>query len=552
MKLVLRNYLGSLKEEGELDRICVEMLKDHGLVVLSEPQKGTRQYGVDVLARGCLFAASGDRTYALVIKCRDIDRVEYEREKTGIRASVRECLEVYIGNHLPPECRDVPLTVCIVCGGEIKFEVRENLNSLYQQESVNAQRNGHCVIFEEWNGARISELMLSSMDNPNVLVRGKKRLLFRALALAAEPDLSFAAFKSYVDEVLQSAQSASSGDRRKCFNCIVLAVAMLVNECDKEEVNNRDASWRAAEYAFLRLWDCEKKTCTVINDISRLYCTVAGQYLSRIENYVGERYGFTLSVQGNNEVDVILRFYDVLGRLASFGLYLRSQNRDVEIRQRILMVIRQMLTGNVATVMPLIDSHVGPIGMSMLLLKADGMGDVAEVWLEMLVQNIENAFRQGYAYPVTNLDYVQLIGHMHSNESSKEILKYFYSSELMPVLLLMARALRRDDICAKIARLVEVLPRDVDYQMWFLDDGSEASFYRGDRLCGSQLCSLPLGDLARTCDMIRRESECLPIDLSCNKTQYQGLLFLGCRHYKFPLPGNFWANEIVSGRANQT
>lgn len=544
MKLVLRNYLCSLKEDGELDRICVEILKDYGLTVISTPQIGTRQYGVDVLARGRLSVSGQDRAYALIIKCKDIDRVEYEREKTGIRASIQECLEVYVQNHLPPECRDIPLIVCIVCGGEIKFEVRENLNSLYTREREIAQRNGLNVTFEEWNGAKLSEMMLASMDNTNVVVRGSQRLLFRALALAAEPDMSFSAFKAFVDKVLKMAATATSADRRKHLNSIVLAVAMLMNECDKDEVNNRDASWRAAEYAYLRLWECEKRASVVIDDISRLYCTVANQYLSRIEGYVSRRYGFTLSVQGNNEVDVILRFYDVLGRLASYGLYLRSQNRDVDIRRRILVTMEQMLVGNFATVMPLSDSHAGPIGMSMLFLKKEGLDKVAEDWLEMLVQNIGNAFHQGYAYPVTNLNYAQLIEHLHSNERSKDIAACFYASELMPILLVMAKVLHREDISSNIIQLVGALPRNTDYQVWYLDGASEGSFYQGDRLCGSQLCSLPLGDVDRTCDMILKESALLPVELSCTKVQHAGLLFIGCRHYDFPLPGNFWANEI--------
>ena len=54
MKLILKEYLASLRERDELDAILPDLLSQLGFTVLSKPQRGTRQYGVDVAAVGAL------------------------------------------------------------------------------------------------------------------------------------------------------------------------------------------------------------------------------------------------------------------------------------------------------------------------------------------------------------------------------------------------------------------------------------------------------------------------------------------------------------------
>jgi hypothetical protein len=54
MKLIIRQYLASPKERGELDAVLPDLLSQLGLNVFSRPQRGTSQDGVDVAAVGCL------------------------------------------------------------------------------------------------------------------------------------------------------------------------------------------------------------------------------------------------------------------------------------------------------------------------------------------------------------------------------------------------------------------------------------------------------------------------------------------------------------------
>ena len=52
VKLVIKEYLASLKEREELDAMLPNLLSEMGFTVYSRPGRGTRQYGVDVAAVG--------------------------------------------------------------------------------------------------------------------------------------------------------------------------------------------------------------------------------------------------------------------------------------------------------------------------------------------------------------------------------------------------------------------------------------------------------------------------------------------------------------------
>ena len=70
MKLIIRQYLASLKERGELDAILPDLLSELGLNVYSRPSRGTRQDGVDVAAVGKLEGDDTDKVYLFSIKSR--------------------------------------------------------------------------------------------------------------------------------------------------------------------------------------------------------------------------------------------------------------------------------------------------------------------------------------------------------------------------------------------------------------------------------------------------------------------------------------------------
>ena len=564
MKHLLKHYLYSLKEEGELDRICVEMLEDLGLTVDFAPQKGTRQYGVDILAHGIMPGEVEEKAYALIVKAKDIDRQTFDAPETGVAVSVKECINVYVRNCMPAGCRSLPLVVCVVCGGEVKFEVSESLVSLEETEFKWAKEHkGILVTGEEWNGDTLAGKLMKSLDNLNILVAPDKKLMSRAIALADDPSSSFAAFKAFANSLLSEGGMSESVQLRR-LHALNLAVAMLFEECKSGEINNREAAWLAVEYAYLREWEfiqrnkvgksITKRQNEVLEDIARLYCQIADSYIDRISLFVKERYGFAMAVDGYNEVDVILRFYDTLGKLASYGLYRltkytsesgqnKKDSTEAEMVARvnkIVAVISQMLTGNTASVMPLLDSESNAIAMALLFLTKVKCAELASGWINILVEGLFASFGQGYGYPVVSLGYKELMEHIHSG-SGDLIDKNLPSTELLPMIASVSLKLGALDAYDKVCELIRHLPQSINCQVWFFDEDSEKEFFVGKASCGSQLCSLPVTDKARFVELLTQGKKSSPMELSCCETEHEGLLFIGCRHYGYPLPGNFIA-----------
>lgn len=92
MKLLLADYVGSLKERGELDAILPDLLSELGFHVISRPAIGAVQRGVDVAAVG--KDEDGERKLFLFsVKAGDLTRAEWDAGLQALRPSLNEILD---------------------------------------------------------------------------------------------------------------------------------------------------------------------------------------------------------------------------------------------------------------------------------------------------------------------------------------------------------------------------------------------------------------------------------------------------------------------------
>ena len=102
MKLVIREYLASLKERGELDAILPDLLSELGFVVYSRPQRGTIQHGVDIAAVG--NDEDGEKKlFLFTVKQGDLTRQEWDGTPQALRPSLNEIIDGYIPSRIPTE-----------------------------------------------------------------------------------------------------------------------------------------------------------------------------------------------------------------------------------------------------------------------------------------------------------------------------------------------------------------------------------------------------------------------------------------------------------------
>ncbi|XOF33939.1 MAG: hypothetical protein ACL93V_01160 [Candidatus Electrothrix sp. YB6] len=111
MKLIIREYLASLRERKELDALLPDLLSQMGLDVFSKPGIGNRQYGVDVAAFGSIDDQP-EKVYLVSIKSGDLGRKDWNSGSIqDLQPSLDEIRDTYIPTHLPAEYKNKPIEI---------------------------------------------------------------------------------------------------------------------------------------------------------------------------------------------------------------------------------------------------------------------------------------------------------------------------------------------------------------------------------------------------------------------------------------------------------
>ena len=123
MKLLIKEYLSSLKERGELDAILPDLLSEMGLHVFSRPAVGVRQHGVDLAAVG----VDGDgqrKVFLFTVKAGNLTRQDWNGTTQAVRPSLDEIQDSYVRQRIPKQYAELPVAICICVGGDVDCALR--------------------------------------------------------------------------------------------------------------------------------------------------------------------------------------------------------------------------------------------------------------------------------------------------------------------------------------------------------------------------------------------------------------------------------------------
>ena len=217
MRMMLRDYLASLRERDELDAILPDLLSELGYTVYSRPSRGTRQHGVDVAAVG-----PDNRLHLFSIKRGNLTRAEWDGDSAqALRPSLNEIRDVYIPFHLPEAYRSLKVVICLCLGGDVQEQVRSSVSG-YTRENATDR-----ISYDEWNGDRIAQYIEEGLLGEGLLT-GRMRSSFRkAVAMLDEPDTSFAHFSAFVAALLAEAEGASGKARITAARQICICLWIL-------------------------------------------------------------------------------------------------------------------------------------------------------------------------------------------------------------------------------------------------------------------------------------------------------------------------------------
>ncbi|HEX8214772.1 MAG TPA: hypothetical protein VF582_04785 [Allosphingosinicella sp.] len=583
MRLVIREYLASLKERDELDAVLPDLLTELGFTVYSRPGRGTRQYGVDVAAVG-MGRDNVRRVHLFSVKSGDLNRNEWNTASPqSLRPSLDEILDHYVTSRIPPEYASLPIAICLTFGGVIDEQVRAEVTGYLNRYTTEK------ISFEEWNGDRLAQVILDGILREGLLPAPLRSHLRKSVAMVEEPDIALDHFQRLL-RALTDTPGTTAAQR--------LSQARLINICLwimfawAREADNVEAPYRASERALLEIWQLLKADIRrggkgaeaaglVVNELVELHFTIWDTlFEGKVLPHAHTRHALSSAVGSHAAIDVNLKLFDLIGRLALRGLWLVWQlspaagpvvlnnaylqalpaeladttKATVHRIDRLCGQLMAIVGNNRALLSPIGDWQGIDIALAFTLLASrPGAQGAIDEWAEELAKRTMFAFTVQGRYPTTSHSYWDLVDH--PSEQSDEYQKgATEGSILYPLLAVFAAARGRQDIYDELAAFKAKQASHCTFQTWLPDEDSEDNLYLGRDNHGAALTGIPVTKGAQDAlDFVITEATTNThyYQLSAVRLGHWPLVLMACRAYRYPVPPQVW-RDLLSNLRPQT
>ncbi len=556
MKLIFTEYLASLKERGELDVIMPDLLSEIGFTVLSKPAVGTKQYGVDVSAVG-IDNGGKQALFLFSIKPGNLRRSDWDVGPQSLRASLNQILDVYIYKRIPKRYNHLPVKVVLCIGGYLHEDVRDDVNGYMDTHTQG------CITFDLWNGDRLAEMLLSGILREKTLPETWSSDLRKSVALVDEPSTCFAHYCRFVSSI---DKHCKSNRRARLIAIRQIYLGLWTLYVWSRTAGNIEAAYLCSERAILVAWPLIKnslsgnsKEARQLKDsmirLIKLHNAIADDYLS---TYVRPRakilHGLAAAVPTRSALDVNLKLFDILGRVATRGLWylqlmeLLDANKDkklvADVRAAlgsIAELLDDMRLNNPILYTPIKDSQAIDINIACLFLNRIGWNHVIKEWIKQTAHATIFAYKVNHEYPCVFEDYRDLAGHPKDEPSYRK--EATAASLLIPTLAVWAAVTDDNETLGVLADFASGPFQHSTLQLWYPGPDSEEHLYRYSDNHGLAATGFRI---ERTCDdmLALVRAECTASKAYCSLSALKfglwPLLVSASRHHRVPLPPHLW------------
>ena len=569
MKLIIKEYLAALRERGELDAIIPDMLSQLGLHVFSEPTRGTTQRGVDVAAEGKIQLSDGNSyegIFLLSIKAGNLTRSEWDTGPQALRPSLNEILDSYIPHNLTDKQRLRHIYICFCIGGVVVENVRDLVAGFI---ATNTRSN---IFFLEWNGDILADMINRGLLSDEVIASDAKMFLRKSIAMLESSEISYRYFNNFLQNLVGA--NPTKKERKRLVLQINLSLWILWAWGRNEKA--LETVYLSAELGLLYSWHLLRKGREGERDLFLktlyVYQCICYDYLqTNVLPYTNVLHCLSLASKPRNAVDVNIKMFDILGRLCLAAIWellaLQGLGENAEaskqIRDKIYSLINHavaLLNNNPSLLSPVKDDFSLEVNMLCLLLltRGDSCQSIG-IYLKNLTSQIQYALHCKLLYPCIYDDYADFLNiqNIRRDEHYREIFEDATAGSILyPSLAFWAVLAQREDIFQQLIKMQrEILPHCA-FQLYYLNGEAEEKFYINNDIQGVTLGSLNLQDGPQDfCAKIFNECEENNSfeNLSAKKSLFWPIILVGCRHYRFPFPANFYADfkEMITARFTQ-
>jgi len=551
MKLIIKEYLSLLKESKELDSLIPELLLAMGHEVISKPQIGVRQFGVDVASIG-VDEDGIKKVFLFTIKEGDFGRADWDNGLQAVRPSLNEILDSYIPQKISSEYQALVKKIVLATGGDKKQEIDDNWNGFI---IINSKENK--IEFDFWGGDKLALLIEKYIFNEFVIPSEQRSLFRKTLALIGDVDYDLSDYYQFLDEILFQNKLEEKSDKKilKALRLIFLALNIVDFWATNED--NLKKSLYASERTLLNVYDFlaknnfkKKKQLNIIfNKINKKHLTIQEKYFKKILPAVKVKQG--LSLYGGDFLQESLILFEQLGIMSMYGNFyytmLCSSEDDVNYSDymKIKDTVKLLIQNNKGLYNPVYEEHIIDISLTLHLLELWNEIEFIDKWIYDLLSHIDFACNQGKYFPIDTNNFEDLV-ELNIGEA-KDKKEYITTSILLPTLAFWCVKLGLLENYKYIVHLTKNMYKETTLQVWFPDKDTNQYIYREKASIESGYVFAPIqikdsiSEFPNTIKLLVDKTYLIELEDISNPIFY----LLSSRHFRMPLFPHFFIKDVI-------
>ena len=249
-KILVREYLTSLKESGELDHIFIFLLEAMGFKIITTPvhSKGQSQYGKDVVAVGTIAGIKYCWNFELKgYSDKDVNSITFSKND-GIRMSLLEIKDVAYKNKGLPDFDKLPIKVVLVHNGIIVENIRPQFNGFIEKNFEEGE-------FEDWDIYRLTDLFYEKLFCEYLFSDNTNASLFKRLLMFLDvPDYDFKDLTFLLSNITKDYKANLQNDRQRKKYFSSLNLLMMIIWSYSRQKSNLNPAKHCIDFIILNIW----------------------------------------------------------------------------------------------------------------------------------------------------------------------------------------------------------------------------------------------------------------------------------------------------------
>ncbi len=463
MRLIIKEYLASLKEKDELDFLVADLLLEMGYITDNKPETGNRQFGVDIQAH------KKDELLLCVIKQGNLNRQNWDGNPNAVRSSLNEIRDVYI-RMLNQQQREKKIRVAVVINGVLDEAVRFSWEGFV---NANQEWEDNQVTIELWNIDKLVEDVGTFLLNEHLFTNEMQSMLRKALYFVGEADYKNAYFEQIVDTYLGRLREC---EKKKQFQKEVaslhLASQMIATYAADAHIYKIGVM--ISEYLIIKYWQLllekgyfeKKQYVHWVFEFCKSYDKWSQKYYEAVRHCCYEPNVFP----SYNIVERKVMLYEVLGYLATYAYYLVDINYEKSLH--VSDSIIQLINNNSEFYYPPYDGCIGIInGILRLFVRQQKVSDVNTLVKELIFRLVKN-YRVNHKYPTATDSFLDAVNLEFGNETEE-----YLTSGMWGMLLEWMSILQIREEYEAVQEFLKDDLRDVTKCIWFMRKYEESLYY---------------------------------------------------------------------------